>query len=262
MQKAVAQAFGSDRDQLRAVQRWLSMQGPFWDDERRHSAEDYFECEGDVVTDTAVGEVAHRCHRGDDHHLVSFPSPKWKDPLITVLWHDEHEQVENIEVRNYWRRESVEKALEAAPAQFKSWRQIGKDAERRFANLRFSEDCFTPLNGHPFSAGVAQRITERLYVLDQHQSGLDEHGQRTPEAERLRQQHFVGRKARFSDSSDTEKHEFRDELTFQHPDQLDGQLFCPWHGKVNTPPIRIHFSWPAKRGQLYVVYVGPKLTKR
>ena len=35
------------------------------------------------------------------------------------------------------------------------------------------------------------------------------------------------------------------------------------HGKVKTPQIRIHFSWPITASTpLYVVYVGYKITKK
>ena len=72
-----------------------------------------------------------------------------------------------------------------------------------------------------------------------------------------------GRGAMFSDSSDTEKDDFASELRFRHPDRPDERLFCPWHGKVQTPQLRVHFSHPIRADvPLYVVYVGPKLTKR
>ena len=41
------------------------------------------------------------------------------------------------------------------------------------------------------------------------------------------------------------------------------KLFCPWHGKVKSPQYRIHFSWPTTATTpIYIVYVGPKLTKK
>jgi hypothetical protein len=41
------------------------------------------------------------------------------------------------------------------------------------------------------------------------------------------------------------------------------KIFCTWHGKVKTPQYRIHFSWPISAvAPLYVVYIGPKITKR
>jgi hypothetical protein len=67
----------------------------------------------------------------------------------------------------------------------------------------------------------------------------------------------------FSDSSDTEKLDFRNELTFRHPDQPGRSLFCPWHGKVRHLELRVHYTWSGRAGEpLYVVYVGPKITKR
>ncbi|MBN1960904.1 MAG: hypothetical protein JW841_08150, partial [Deltaproteobacteria bacterium] len=72
-----------------------------------------------------------------------------------------------------------------------------------------------------------------------------------------------GRGALFSDSSDEEKNEFKNALTFNHPQKPHVKIFCPWHGKVQTPKYRIHFSWPVRVNEpLYVVYIGEKLTKR
>lgn len=77
------------------------------------------------------------------------------------------------------------------------------------------------------------------------------------------QLHFTGDKAWFSDSSSTEKSDFRKELTFRHPMNAGEYLFCTWHGKVKTPQLRIHFSWPIRASDpLYVVYIGPKITKQ
>ncbi len=43
-----------------ALTQWLTRHGPFWEDERVHGPDDYLECDDQVVTDTAVGEVAFR----------------------------------------------------------------------------------------------------------------------------------------------------------------------------------------------------------
>lgn len=72
-----------------------------------------------------------------------------------------------------------------------------------------------------------------------------------------------GRGATFTDSSDSEKSEFKKEMTFDNPLDAKRTLFCPWHGKVQTPQLRVHFSYPICADEaLFVVYVGPKLTKR
>ncbi|MEI7996656.1 MAG: hypothetical protein WCH01_17300 [Methylococcaceae bacterium] len=85
----------------------------------------------------------------------------------------------------------------------------------------------------------------------------------TDEGNRLYQEHFTGDKAWFSTSSDDEKIEFKNELTFNHPNNKDEKLFCPWHGKIKTPQIRIHFSYPIRADKpLYVPYIGLKITKK
>ena len=74
--------------------------------------------------------------------------------------------------------------------------------------------------------------------------------------------HFTGGKALFTDSSDAEKAEFNDDLHFPHPEGA-GYLFCTWHGKVKKPQIRIHFTYPILHDTpLYVMHVGPKITKK
>ncbi len=108
-----------------------------------------------------------------------------------------------------------------------------------------------------------------LEILNRFKVCFDEKGQRTAEGNTIYQDFFTGKKeggghgAMFSDSSDSEKNEFGKELTFNHPGAPTQTLFCPWHGKVQTPQLRVHFSDPIRANEpLYVVYVGPKLTKR
>lgn len=75
----------------------------------------------------------------------------------------------------------------------------------------------------------------------------------------------VGDRARFTDSSDTEKRDrqFARAMTFTHP-ETGGSVFCSWHGKIQTPAYRIHFEWPMPDNQdrkLFVAFIGPKITK-
>ena len=46
------------KDEQRALMGWLTRNGPFWEEARVHGPDDYLECNGEVVTDTAVGEAA------------------------------------------------------------------------------------------------------------------------------------------------------------------------------------------------------------
>lgn len=119
------------------------------------------------------------------------------------------------------------------------------------------------MDGQPFHSGVADSIVSRLSVLDRLCGCIDERGNRTPEGNDLYTQYFTGDKAWFSDSSPSELAEFASALTFPHPTIPGEYLICSRHGKIKTPQYRIHFSWPIVLGKpVFVVYVGPKITKR
>jgi hypothetical protein len=246
-----------------ALMQWLTRHGPFWEDGRVHGPDDYLECSHQIVTDTAVGEAAFRCFYGADSRLVSLTPSSWEHTPLSVCWSLPDGDNRDIKVANHITVEDLEVALRSAPGPIESWKQLALMSQARFHNLTFSATAFDPLHGLPLAPGAVQRILERLDVLEQMKCCFDPSGRRTPEGHRLYQAHFTGDKAWFSDSSDVEKNEFRAELTFRYP-EIDGEsLFCTMHGKVKTPQIRIHFSWPVRADvPLYIAYVGPKITKR
>ena len=258
MQRAI-QTLSMDR--RRAVMQWLSQLGPFWDEFQQHSSDDWLECNGEPITDTAIGEAAYCLSLGIDRRLVSLNPSDWLTSPLFVEF--ESGPVGQVEVLNYWRAEEVQAALTAAPASVHSWDDLSAAARVRFPDLAFSPNSFTRLRGHPFGRGPSERILSLLTVLNNFKKCFNELGQRTPEGQEIYQKHFTGEKAWFSDSSETEKARFKSDLTFPHPTKSGESLFCTWHGKVKTPQLRIHFSWPIRANeQLYVVYVGPKITKR
>ena len=254
---------GLGRNERSALMQWLARSGgPFWDDYRQHGEDDWLECEGEIVTDTAVGEAAYRLFHGTECGLVSIEPSSWVFSPLSVEWH-ESESARSVDVPNYWDGASLTAALDADPTSLGSWSDLGKAARKRCPDLTFSQSCFEPLRGHPFGAGAAQALLSRLVVLHDLKNAFDEDGQRTAEGERILQAHFAGTKSWFSDSSSAEKAAFRRELTFPHPARAGETLFCTWHGKVKTTQLRIHFSWPVHVSEpLYVVYAGPKITKR
>lgn len=250
------------RDERQAVMQWLTRHGPFWEDARAHGPDDYLECNGAIVTDTAVGEAAFCCFHGTDRHLISLTPSQWEFSPISVTWVSHAGANRDFPVINHWDVKELEAALRDAPTLVTSWEKLAKISGIRFVHLTFSEDSFEPLRGYPFVNGAANRVLALLDTLDQLKQCFNEHGERTPEGQQLYQAYFTGEKAWFSDSSDTEKNDFQQELTFRHPVTSDGSLFCTWHGKVKTPQLRVHFSWPVRADEpLYVVYVGPKITK-
>ncbi len=249
------------RDEKRAVLPWLTQRGPFWEDALEHNSNDWLECGGEIVTETAIGEAAYCSSVGIDRRLVSFKPSDWEYSPIAVIILDNGST--DIPVTNYWTQSELETALQGAEPPIASWGQLEAASRGRFQRLRFSSDSFRYLDGQPFVPGAARHILSRLDVLDRLMGAIDNSGRRTPEGHQLYQEHFTGDKAWFSDSSDTEKLEFERGLTFPHPETSSQFLFATWHGKVNNPPFRVHFNWPVSPGEpLYVVYVGRKITIR
>lgn len=250
-------------NEQRAVMAWLCQHGPFWDDDRQHDGGEWYEYDGEIVTDTAVGEAAHCILHGIARGLVSLQPSRFGYDPIQVEQTFENGNRAPVNVRNYFDPEAVERCLAAAPPALTCWATLEKLSISRFGQLRFAKNAFEPLRSQPFKQSVAERILSLLMALHRLTQCFDEDGVRTRDGHALYQQHFTGDKCWFSDSSDTEKEDFRRELTFPHPDAPGESLFCTWHGKVKSPQYRIHFSWPVTaRSSVYVVYIGPKITKR
>lgn len=254
---------GLERDARSALMQWLTKTGPFWDDERQHGGDDFLECRGEVVTDTGIGEAAFGVFRGFEYAVVSAKPSDWLASPLSVIWRENGKASKTVEVGNYSEVEALRAAVEDRPRPIFSWKALEAAASRECPDLVFSRDAFMPLSCTPFRRGAADRLLLRLKTLQQVKTGFDSRGRWTAEAKEIYGRHFSGEKAWFSDSSETEKSEFRSDLTFAHPTKPDESLFCPWHGKVKTPQLRIHFSSPIEANTpLFVVYVGPKITKR
>lgn len=257
---------GFPREERLAALGWLTRKGPFWEDIRRHSGNDYLECGNDVVTDTAIGEAAFRKLHGVDCGLVSFTPSEWEFAPVKVTWRREAEQLDDrsTALKNWWNGEALEDALRECAPPILTWRELAEVCPSRFEGLTFSGDCFDPLiNGVPFAKSSADRILVLLGILDALVQEREDTGEWTAEGRQIYRQYFMGDRALFSDSSPSERRKFRKELTFGHPENPGGRLCCPWHGKVSHKTLRLHFSWPPPAKQpVYVVYAGPKITKR
>lgn len=255
-------------NQQRSLKSWITQNGPFWEDTRNHSADDYLELNGDVVTDTAVGEAAWCCFNGIERELVSLMPSNWLFTPLPVRWVSGSDEQKITDVVNHWNPGTLEAILKVAPIPIASWQQLAALTNARWPLLTFAADAFSFLDGHPFVSGAAQRLLAILDVLNRFKSCFDEKDQRTAEGHEIYQNFFTGKKeggghgATFTDSSDGEKIKFKNELTFKHQDDSSKTIFCTWHGKVQTPQLRVHFSWPVRSDEpLYIVYVGPKITK-
>lgn len=252
------------REKRSAWVSWIAQQGPFWQDERRHSDDDWLETEeGAIVTDSSLGELAFRTQCGLDGALVSLSPSHWLRAEISVRYRRNDTELHPIRVANHWSEEAAVAHLAASGPRYSSWATLAAFLTRKCDRLHFAHDAFSPLDGQPFHYGVAERFDVLLTTLNRLKGCFHADGTRTEEGDWLYREHFNHTKAWFTDSSDSEKSEFREELTFPHPERPNDVLFCPMHGKVKTPQFRVHFTWPCQYDtSLYVVYVGPKLTKR
>ena len=251
-------------DQRRAAMQWWTRGGPFWDADRRHGADEWFECQGDVVTDDALGEAAYRKALGIECEMISFTPSDWNHSPLIVGWR-RNEGLEDcrLALRNFWEAAKLRAVLEDAAPPISSWSQLRETAERHFAHLRFGPECFGPLRGLPFSSAGATRTRALLGILDRFAVAFEPDGRRSVEGQRMYQDYFTGDRGWFSDSSPTEKSRFGKEMRFRHPDNPDETIPCTWHGKVSRMTLRVHFSWPVRAGKpLYVMYIGQKITRR
>jgi hypothetical protein len=242
---------------------WLGMLGPYWEDARLHTGDDYMDVAGNIVTETAVAEAAICISREIMRELVSFSPSNWLITPIVVDWVREDGGRKQVRVPNHWTLDSVKASLDDHPVDIDSWAGLEAHLRQSCNRLTFSDGAFERLHGHPYVVAASARIRFLLNILNEFKGCFSEDGERTLEGHRLFECFFTGETGAFSDSSSSEKRDFREELTFHHPAQPGQHLFCPWHGKVQTPPYRIHFSWPITlNNPLYVVHVGPKITRR
>jgi hypothetical protein len=250
-----------DINMKRAFMNWITTTGPFWDDERKHSPDEYFELiDSTIITDTGLGEAAYRMHIGEDSSTISVPNDPWIQHPITVQWHTS-DSVIPIEIDNYCNDSQFTVALERAKTPILSWDDLHMRCVNEFDKLFFVENCNRSIQQLPFSKASAERIYELLNMLNRFVSEHDKDGVRTSTGQIYYQDWFTGKRAWFTDSSDSEQAEYENELTFTLPDGTT--MLCGMHGKANSifGPIRIHFSWPLNEdGKIYIVYIGKKIT--
>ena len=262
MQQTIGRLVKSEQ---RAAMVWLTHRGSLWDDFRQHGDDDWLECRGALVTDSAVGEAAFRALRGVQCSLVSFTPSNWNCSPIEVTWRREDEGLrdQHTNVENWLDVSTLEEILREAAPPILSWNDLREAASKRFESLMFASDCFAPLQGVPFAKSSAERILVLLNTLCQFASAFDACGKRTSAGQRIYQDYFTGERALFSDSSETEKRDFRSKLTFHHPSGSGESLFCTWHGKERHKNLRLHYYWSGRFGEpICIVYIGPKITRR
>jgi hypothetical protein len=156
----------------------------------------------------------------------------------------------------------VPKSQDLAELYPQNWAEMLKTAARRFSLRVLARDILSRLQRYPFHVSIKNRVFELFGVLQEIAFETRDDSSLTKRGGALRQQHFVGERAWFTNESKSNERRFQHELTFADP--TSGRpLFCPWHGKINVDQFRMHFEWPRPQGQrvIKVVYVGPKITR-
>lgn len=257
-------------DARRLVLSWIDKHGHHWDTERLHDVNDwYFVGQNDMetpVTDSAVAECAARVllEQQNAGLLSAAPSDFTFTPVMAGTLDDAGAAAATCELPNHWEEPPLRQFLGNAIS-VSSWEELREYAANRFTALLFTPSAFDLIMRSPFSVGLRDRIIALLDVLNRISTEVDAHtGALSSDGEALREDFFVGEKALFTDSSDSEKQAFSTGITFVCPILGQPQLF-PWHGKAKMgDQYRVHFGWPKPdfAQGIPVVYVGPKITKR
>ena len=255
-----------DRNYIRLALDWCSSAGPFWDDERQPNDDDYFEYQGSNVTDQGLGEAARRRLVGNEANTYSFPLPGFATSPLAVQHGLVEEPLGFINVVNHWTIAQLESALENCRV-LNNWNDVQAEINRRFDHLIFSTEVMDKLLPIPFSRPVMERIFHLLSLLNQVVLSRDGSGKLSDEGEVILRNYFAGASAGntplFKPESANNRRNYENDLTFRDPSDNSKYLVCHWHGKIQTPQIRVHFEWPTPRGQreIKIVYIGPKITK-
>lgn len=238
------------RNEKRAVFNWLDKGGPF---SSQHDIGEWYEHDNNIVTDTGLAEATHQIENEFDWRMLSFATLNWERSPLTVTRRKDDNASVTVDIPNYWDMSALKPVLEKAAPPLVSWQRLEEVSRQRFSGLIFTADSFADMSGRPFALGVAERILVRLNVLDR----ICTSGPDSPEGKKLLADHFGHTTSWFSNTTGPQINMFKKKLTFR----VNGvDTLCPWHGKINNPPYRIHFTWPISEGKVHVVYVGWKIT--
>jgi len=253
-----------ERDFRNSVLQWINKSGPFWDDNRQHNQDDYFEYQSHDVTDQGLGEASRRELAGIAAGVFSFQGSPLQFITNSLLVQQglSEEPLDFIDIVNCWTTEQLIQSIQNSKTYY-CWQDVRVEIKDRFEGLIISDDVMDLLLPTPFSQQVMKRIFELLHVLNKLVMQSNANGKLSESGMDLFQEHFTGGKAWFTGESETNKQNFEREMTFSDPVDMSEKIFCHWHGKIKTPQIRIHFQWPRPTGQskIKVVYIGPKITK-
>ena len=253
-----------DKDHRELSLKWLVDRIAYWESKRTNVEHDYFEYKSKCITDYSLGEAARRQSIGIPTVTYSSNShAEFRYAKIEVMHGLKEEPLGNIFLENIYEADELKRKIRDSFPKPKTWKDYIEQLPKLFPNLVFSPDIIDYLKKEPIHPNVVKKSHELLYVLDLLVK-TSENGSLNGKGMCLYKQHFVGERAWFTPESESNKRDFKEKLTFTDPSDSSKDLFCHFHGKINTPPYRIYFEWKRPPGQreIKVVYIGPKITKK
>ncbi len=247
--------------------RWLNRAGPFADDDRWSETDDYFEFEGQEVTDTGLGEAARRVNGREEATTFSFSGGALdfsRSPL-TVDHGLQDDRLGHYDVPNLWSFDALNDAISEAVPPPSSWRELVETARTRYPRLWLPDAIYTNdlLAREAFDSVISDKALALLAYLNEYMLARQPDGTEEPAAQQVINDHFTGDRASFSGESATNRRKFKEQLSFPDPAAPDRKMLAHWHGKISHRFFRLHFEWPvpATADRLKVAYLGPKITK-
>ena len=250
------------RDTRLQLFEWIAKHGPFIEDDRQVIDDDLFLFEDDEVTELGLGEAARRILtdlRAATLSPVGSERSRFSRSSLEVLHGFPDEPIARVPVPNYNQSEHVVEVLRALDPHPTNWRDLLETCRPRFEMLHIGPHCEETIGSFPYMPAAGRRIIELLNVLQRIRAEMNHSGRLSPQGVELRNTFFTGRRAWFSDESESRKRRPQ-HFTFPDPEGGNG-IVCFWHGKVSVAAIRIHFEWPVERNsrRLRVVYIGPHI---
>lgn len=243
------------------LRNWLD-RSVHWNDFRAHNDDDYFEYNGQNVTDQGLGECSRRLLMNKRTISFSF-GDKFCSDILSVKQGLPEEPLGNIDVNNIWVIDKIKSTFKDLRGNPKSWSDVLAYVKQDYPTLNFSNKLLEQISIQPFNLGIYDRFLDLCGALDEIVISRGSDGTFTPHTNELIEKYFHGDKAWFSDESDADKRGFKDDLKFYPPD-IDEKKTYTYHGKIKIEQIRVYIDWPLKPEQtsIDIVYFGPKITKK
>ena len=251
------------RDKVGLLFQWVNKRGPFLDDYRQVVDDDLFMFGEDDVTDLGLGEAARRIvvsKQAASYSSTNKPNSRYSVTPLDIVHGLLEEPIDVVSVPNFTNSVELAEVLYSVnQPEPTTWNELLNHCRVIFDGLNIGAHCEQTLARFPYSPAAGRRIANLLAVLQDLVSEMDEKGKLSAKGVQLYNTYFVGERAWFSDESPTRRADSQ-KFTFPDPNG-SGHLVCYWHGKVSTPPYRLHFEWPLERPaeRLRVTYIGPHL---